>query len=126
MNKLTKEQRASGEILRGVFKDKIANNECPSILDFHFKPYETYGCLAGDTYIAMGLMTEGAAIGGFGLFLDEDLNKNFLKWLYDFENIFGFNEKFEGRGKFYRVFGDRHSGTLEERLEYVDRQLNEH
>ena len=126
MNKLTKEQRVNGKILRAVFKDKIAKNEYPSVLDFYFQPCGTYGCVAGDTYIAMGLMPNGAEMSNCGLFLDDDLDDNFLDWVNDFENIFGFSEEFEDCGNFCSVFGDSFSGTLEQRLAYVDRQLDEH
>ena len=126
MEKLTKQQRSNAEILRDVINAKIAKNENPDILDFHFQPCGTYGCVAGDTYISMGLMPKGAEMSSCGLFLDDDLDDNFLDWVNDFENIFGFEECFKDCGDFCSVFVDSYSGTLKQRLTYVKSQLSEH
>ena len=101
-------------IVRDVIEAKKAKNEPPSVLNSWVQPCGTYGCVGGDTFIAMYPEYTGDYDGiGYGA------NRLSL----NFEHIFGFSPWFNDDGKLSHVFGASDDATLQQRLDYVESQL---
>ena len=119
-------QYENSMLLRQVILDKISKNEPEEVLDHWSSPCGTYGCVAGDFVIKS--QYEGYDI--------DDPNRDDLSIASNrlddkFHSYFGFSEDFYssldelGEPECKYVFGCRYSGTLQERLEYVESQIIE-
>ena len=112
-----------------VIEAKIAKNEPEWVLDSLLQPCSTHGCVAGD--VGLRMLADGVQLGSLMLldnFLDNtatSYSDRFVGSVYGcFEELFGFTEYFDN--KEFDVFGDSESGTLQQRLDYVNSQLEKH
>ena len=112
---MTPQQREKAMIMHSAIKAKIDKNEPLCVLNSWVQPCGTYGCVGGDTFIAMNSDFVGdidaIAYGSESL-------------AFNFEDTFGFSGRFEVDGRTFHVFGARDSGTLQQRLDYVESQLD--
>ena len=125
---MNEQQRYNTETyLVPVLEAKIAKNEPEWVLDTFLQPCGTYGCVAGDVAIKMnrdGVTLVGKPHGGtwtLGIYSDLEI---YTRTLSDcFSQTFGFTESFSDLGE---VFGHSCWGTLQQRLDYVNSQLEKH
>ena len=126
---MNEQQRHNTETyLVPVLEAKIAKNEPEWVLDSYLQPCGTYGCVGGDVAIRMhrdDVDIVGKPYGGswtHEIYSDLEI----YTWALSdcFEQTFGFTALFEsGIGD---VFGVSCQGTLQERLGYVNLQLEKH
>ena len=100
--------------MHGAIKAKIDKNEPAHVLDTWCQPCGTYGCIGGDTFIAI----YPEYIGDY-----DAIGYGANRLSLNFEHIFGFSSQFEAEGNTCDVFGDSDAGTLQQRLDYVESQL---
>ena len=125
---MNKQQRYNTETyLVPVIEDKIAKNEPEWVLDSLLQPCETHGCVAGD--VGLKMFYDHADLGALELRpLDvhhlTPINMTVRTIFGNFEQLFGFTEDFNDLE--FDVFGCSESGTLQQRLDYVNSQLDKH
>lgn len=121
---MNKEQYENTLLLKQVLNDKIYNNEPLYVLDSFFQPCRTFGCVAGDFFIKKHGPFTVSTVEIFGLFRDQVLDNAFTTLISDegFKLTFGFSQVIS-LSPFKSVFGESMSGTLQERLDYVNKQI---
>ena len=121
---MNNEQKQNTLILKKVLEDKIAKKEDPLILDSWIQPCGTFGCVAGDTYISIFGMDSGSK------YFLSDLMFNISSMATNYFEVFGIDRFFIYQDDLdpeyiqqLDVFGTSVSGTLQQRLDYVNEQL---
>ena len=116
---MTPQQREKAIIIRDDIKAKIDKDEPAHPLNSWCQPCGNYGCVAGDTVIAMYPECSGDCDAV--MYGANRLSSNF-------EHHFGFEPTFFVGNKLCGAFSSEDYGTLQQRLDYVESQLalNEH